>query len=165
MKAEKPFFNNLFTSQHCTASQRATWWLQGRHLNKSTKLLMKYAIVNIVCRNKRQRNEEMEETKAVTRHGMFLQWWNTKNIFPPFDNVFHVYLRGLQKYAKNWNLIVAFWATCKIGQPIQPIWQQFFALPCSALKKLFWELNFLHIFAVPSSRHEKRCQMLEILFL
>ena len=75
-------------------------------------------------------------------------------------------MRGLQKYAKNWNLGVAFWATCKIGQPIQPIWQQFFALPWSALKKPSWELNFLHIFAVPlSSRYEKCCQILDRLFV
>ena len=70
-------------------------------------------------------------------------------------------MRGLQKYARNWNLTMAFWATCKIGQPIHPIWQQFFAL-----KKQSWELNFLHIFAVPlSSRHEKCCQILERLFV
>ena len=56
MKAEKPFFNNLFRSQHCMASQRAMWWLHSRHLNQYTKLLMRYATVNIVCRNKRQRN-------------------------------------------------------------------------------------------------------------
>ena len=30
---------------------------------------------------------------------------------------------------------MAFWATYKIAQPIQPIWQHIFALPCSALKK------------------------------
>ena len=57
---------------------------------------------------------------------------------------------------------MAFWATCKIGQPIQPIWWQSFALSWSALKKPSWGLNFLHIFEIPSSsRHEKRCQMLK----
>ena len=61
---------------------------------------------------------------------------------------------------------MAFWATCKIGQPIQPIWQKFFALPWSALKKPSWELKLLHIFAVPmSSRHEKCFQILKILFV
>ena len=56
--------------------------------------------------------------------------------------------------------------TCKIGQPIQPIWQQFFALPWSALKKPLWEFNFLHIFAVSmSSMHEKCCQILERLYV
>ena len=60
---------------------------------------------------------------------------------------------------------MAFWATCKIAQPIQPIWQQIFALPWSALKKPPWEFNFFHIFGIPSSsRHEKRCQMLQTLF-
>ena len=62
--------------------------------------------------------------------------------------------------------MVAFWDTCKIGQPIQPIWQQFFALPWSALKKPSWELNFLHIFAVLlTSRHEKCFQILKRLLL
>ena len=61
---------------------------------------------------------------------------------------------------------MAFWATCKIAQPIQPIWQHIFALPWSALKKPPWEFNFFHIFGIPSSsRHEKRCQMLQTLFL
>ena len=60
---------------------------------------------------------------------------------------------------------MAFWATCKIAQPIQPIWQHIFALPWSALKKPPWEFNFFHIFGIPSSsRHEKRCQMLQTLF-
>ena len=60
---------------------------------------------------------------------------------------------------------MAFWATCKIAQPIQPIWQHIFALPRSALKRPSWEFNFFHIFGIPSSsRHEKRCQMLQTLF-
>ena len=87
-------------------------------------------------------------------------------MFVTFDNVFHVYLmRGFQKYARNWILTMAFWATCKIAQPIQPIWQHIFALPWSALKKPPWEFNFFHIFGIPSSsRHEKCCQMLQTLF-
>ena len=60
---------------------------------------------------------------------------------------------------------MAFWATCKIAQPIQPIWQHIFALPWSALKKAPWEFNFFHIFGIPSSsRHEKCFQMLQTLF-
>ena len=60
---------------------------------------------------------------------------------------------------------MAFWATCKIAQQIQPIWQHIFALPWSALKKPPWEFNFFHIFGIPpSSRHEKWCQMLQTLF-
>ena len=57
----------------------------------------------------------------------FLEYWNTqKNI----DNIFHVYLmKGFQKYKRNWILTMAFRATCKIAQPIQPIWQHIFALP------------------------------------
>ena len=59
---------------------------------------------------------------------------------------------------RKWILTMAFWATCKIAQPIQPIWQHIFALPWSAFKKPPWEFNFLHIFGIPSSsRHEKRC--------
>ena len=53
-----------------------------------------------------------------------------------------------------------------LNYAIQPIWQQFIALSWSALKKPSWDLNFLHIFAVPSSsRHEKCCQILERLFV
>ena len=60
---------------------------------------------------------------------------------------------------------MAFWATCKIAQPIQPIGQHIFALPLSALKKPPSEFNFFHIFGIPSSsRHEKRSQMLQGLF-
>ena len=47
-----------------------------------------------------------------------------------FDSIFHVYLmRGFQKHGRNWILTMAFWATCKIAQPIQPIWEHIFALP------------------------------------
>ena len=74
-------------------------------------------------------------------------------------------MRGFQKYARNWILTMAFWATCKIAQPIQPIWQHIFALPWSALKKPPWEFNFFRIFGIPSSnRHEKCCQNLQTLF-
>ena len=74
-------------------------------------------------------------------------------------------MRGFQKYARNWILTMAFWATCKIAQPIQPIWQHIFALPWSALKKPPWEFNFFHIFGISSSsRHEKRYQTLQTLF-
>ena len=60
---------------------------------------------------------------------------------------------------------MAFWATCKIAQPIQPIWQHIFALPWSALKKPPWKFNFFHIFGIPSSsRHEKSCQILQTFF-
>ena len=60
---------------------------------------------------------------------------------------------------------MAFWVTCKIAQPIQPIWQHIFALPWSALKEPPWEFNFFHIFGIPSSsRHEKHCQMLQTPF-
>ena len=52
-------------------------------------------------------------------------------------------------------LMMAFWPTCKIARPIQPIWQHFFALSWSALKMSSWEFKFLHIFEIPSSnRHE-----------
>ena len=60
---------------------------------------------------------------------------------------------------------MAFWATCKIAQPIQPIWQHILALSWSALKKPPWEFNFFHIFGITSSsRHEKCCQILRTLF-
>ena len=60
---------------------------------------------------------------------------------------------------------MTFWVTCKIAQPIQPNWQHIFVLPWSALKKPPWAFNFSHSFGIPSSRrHEKRCQILQILF-
>ena len=60
---------------------------------------------------------------------------------------------------------MAFQVTCKIAQPIQPIWQHIFALSASVLKKPPWEFNFFHIFGIPSSsRHEKCCQILQTLF-
>ena len=75
-------------------------------------------------------------------------------------------MRGFKKYERNWILMMAFWATYKVAQPIQPIWQPFFALPWSALKKPPLEFNFFNIFGIPSSsRHEKCCQMLERLFV
>ena len=43
-------------------------------------------------------------------------------------------MRGFQKYARNWIVTMAFWAACKIAQPIQPIWQHIFALSWSAHK-------------------------------
>ena len=54
-------------------------------------------------------------------------------------------MRGLQKNARNWNLTVAFWATCKMGQPIQPLWQQFFALK-NAVK--YWKDFLLYFTAL-----------------
>ena len=78
-----------------------------------------------------------------------------KKAFEAFDNISHFYLmRGLQKYARNWDFTMAFWATCKIRKPI---WQLFFALPWSVLKKPLWELNFLQIFAIPSSSRDEKC--------
>jgi hypothetical protein len=68
-------------------------------------------------------------------HGAFLCIEIHQKVFvASFENVFHVYLRrGLEKYASNLIITIAF---TKIGQPIQPIWLQFFALSWSALKKL-----------------------------
>ena len=73
-----------------------------------------------------------------------------QKVFIAFGNVSHVYLiRGLQKYAKNLIFTMAFWATCKKVQPIQPIQQQHFTLSWSAFKRpSWWYLNFLHIFAI-----------------
>ena len=39
--------------------------------------------------------------------GVFLEWWNTKKVFPTYDNIFHVYLmRRLQEF-----FTMSFWAT------------------------------------------------------
>ena len=107
------------------------------------------------------------KNSPVSSHYEFLEYWNTqKSVWRIWQRFFHVYLmRGFQNYERNWILMMAFWATCKIAKPIQPIWQHIFAMPLSALKKPPWEFNFFHIFGIPlSSRHEKCCQMLERLF-
>ena len=46
-------------------------------------------------------------------HCMFLEWpQNTTKSLSNIDNIFHVHLmRGFQKYARNWILIMAFGAT------------------------------------------------------
>ena len=86
-------------------------------------------------------------------------YWNSPVPLFIFDSFPTVCLFGTLEYSQHIS-------TCKIGWPIQPIWQQFFALPWSALKKTSKQLNFLHIFANPSScSHEKRCQMLERVFV
>ena len=59
--------------------------------------------------------------KIVTWSGNNLLWVSRvlkypKKVFGGFDN------------ERNWVLTMAFWATCKIAQPIQPIWQHIFAL-------------------------------------
>ena len=89
-----------------------------------------------------------------------------KKYLEDLTTFFQVYLMwGFQKYERNWILTMAFWVTCKIAQPIQPIWQHIFALPWSALKKPSWEFNFFHNFGIPSSsRPEKCCQILQKLF-
>ena len=89
-----------------------------------------------------------------------------KKVFGGFDNVFHVCLmRGFQKYEINQVLTMAFWATWKIAQPLQPIWRLIFTLPYSALKKPSWGFNFFHTFGNPSSStHEKCCQIFQTLF-
>ena len=105
-----------------------------------------------------------EGLEILVLHGLFLQWW--KKVFPTFADFFHAYLmRGLQKFARIFNFMMSFSFTCKIGQPMKPIGQQFLALFWSALRKPLWELNFLHIFGIhSSSKHETFCQMLEKLF-
>ena len=46
---------------------------------------------------------------------------------------------------------MAFWATGKIAQPIQPIWQHIFALPWSALKKKEnFLITYFHEFPLPN---------------
>ena len=76
-------------------------------------------------------------------------------------------MRGFQKHERNWIFTMAFWATCKIAQPIQPIWQHI--LPCLSLpQRATVRIQFLPYFwnfGIPSSsRHEKRCQILQTLF-
>jgi hypothetical protein len=78
----------------------------------------------------------MNSKTFYARYGSRVVKYIQQKVYPLCEKIFHVYLmRGLQKYARNCNLMVAFWATCNIGQPI---WQQLFAL-----KKPSLELNFL----------------------
>ena len=74
---------------------------------------------------------------------------------------FHIYLmQGIQTYAGNWNSMMAVWATSKIGQLIKPIWQDFFALSCSSIKKLSSYFDFFPNFWVLSpGRYQNCCQI------
>ena len=67
-------------------------------------------------------------------------------------------MRGLQKYARNWNPTVVFWATCKIGQLIQPIWQHFFCPVLVCPQKVSLEFIFLQSYR-QVDQHEKLYQM------
>ena len=100
-------------------------------------------------------------------HHWFLEHWNSRKSLCNIWQLFSCLLdEGISKIWKKLILKMAFWVTCKIAQPIQPIWQHIFDLPYSALKKPQWEFNFFHIFGIPSSsRHEKCCQILQTLFL
>ena len=91
------------------------------------------------------------------RHTSRVVKYNTKS-FHHLTAFFMSAWWGVCKSLKSHGGFLSYF-TCKIGEPIQPIWQLFLALLWSALKKSLWELNFLHIFS------EKCCQILESLFV
>ena len=63
-------------------------------------------------------------------HCEFLEYWNTqKSVWRIWQRFSCLLDEGIPKIWRNWILTVAFWATCTIAEPIQPIWQHIFALP------------------------------------
>ena len=64
-----------------------------------------------------------------------------------FQHLTMFFMRGLQKYAKNKIFTISFWATYKIGQPIQPIWQQ-----CCVLSCLPWKSHQIYFIFLNASR-------------
>ena len=61
-------------------------------------------------------------------HCEFLDYWNTQKKCLWDLTIFFIctWWRDSENMKKNWILMMAFWATCKIAQPIQPIWQHTF---------------------------------------
>ena len=54
-----------------------------------------------------------------------------KKVFLTFDNVFHAYfMRGFQKYGRNWILTVAFWEQTKAVQKCAARWAELAVLFC-----------------------------------
>ena len=84
---------------------------------------------------------------VIAVHSMFLEWWNTtKKSFHHLTKFFMSTWWGYCKnmYARNEIWWWPFWATCKIEQPIQPIWQQF--LPCLGLLSKSHRVRFIVYF-------------------
>ena len=81
---------------------------------------------------------------ARDSHGRFVVSWNTRKKSNQHLITFFLtyFMPELKKYARNWNLMMTFWAGSKIGQPIWPIRKFFFALVWSALKKPSRDNNF-----------------------
>ena len=115
--------NQVLTSQKHTGQYSSSW----KH-DQPKYLLLMYCIAHVSL-------YDLKYVHYTALKPVYIQYFTVsieipKKVFGRFDNVFHVYLmRGFQKYARNWILTMAFWATCKIAQPIQPIWQLIFALP------------------------------------
>ena len=97
-------------------------------------------------------------------HGVFLEWWNrTKSISSIWKHFSCLLDQGISKIWKKLNSHGGF---LRAGQKYAARWAELAVLFCGWLKKPSWEFKFLHIFGIPSSsRHEKCCQMLEILFV
>ena len=89
-----------------------------------------------------------KKTKPVTVSFQSIEM--PKKVFRGFDNIFHVYLmRGFQKYARNWILMVAFKGQTKAGAKIccQMGW-----IGCAILKvaqKAIVRIQFLSYFWNP----------------
>ena len=101
----------------------------------------------------------------TTIHGMFLNGEIQLKVFATFDSVFHICLtRGLQKYAWNLILMMAFWDTCFLDSTANPAHMA--AVCCLVLVCPQKAIVIIKIFAIPSSssRHKKLCQMLQRIF-
>ena len=81
----------------------------------------------------------------------FLKYWNTQKCLEDLTTFFMSTWWGGSKNMKE----IEFSRWLFELQPIQPIWQHIFALPYSALKKLLWEFNFVHIFWISWSSRPK----------
>ena len=116
---------------------------------------------------KRCPNSEDIHISFLYIHSGFLEHWNSQksvcNIWQCFSCLLD---EGIPKICNKLNSHDGFLSYLQNSTANSAHWQHIFALLWSALKKPLWEFNFFHIFGIPSSsRHEKRCQMLQTLFL
>ena len=76
-------------------------------------------------------------------HGWNWNWNTPKSLYSIWHPFSSLIFDGITKNIQQIKFIMAI---CKIGQPIQPIYQQFFALTWSSLKKQQWEFKLLAFF-------------------
>ena len=101
------------------------------------------------------------------KHSMFLKrWYTTKSISNIWQHFSCLLDKGTAKICKKFNSHDGFLRADQEKEKVAARLAGMAVLSCRQLKKPPWDFNFLHIFAIPSSsRHEKRCQMVERLFV